>query len=134
MNNINQHIANTKIAMKYWATVPDENVVAGLESFTNDDSVGKPFSCNTIACFGGCVPAMPEFAAMGVKITCTGIPIWGDVFGDEVAIALFGDYSLFNWRGNYENKNLNDKQLVSLRLTNHLKSLLTKKKLINDKV
>lgn len=83
------HLENTKLALKYWLTVPAENVVTGLACWK--DSPGE-HTCGTIACFGGWVPAMPEFAAMGVVTTPGGAPAMpGGLLGTEVADLLFGE-------------------------------------------
>ena len=133
---INTYIANTKIAMKYWATVPDENVVAGLETYFIDGFDETPFSCNTIACFGGWVPAMPEFAAMGVTASDShGVPIFGRSMGSEVAVELFNEETLFaptknsgnfSHNCNYDRtakRDISDHGLVTHRLKEHIKHL-----------
>lgn len=83
------HLENTKLALKYWLTVPPQNVAPGLGSWNRNP--GK-HTCGTIACFGGWVPAMPEFAAMGVTAGIRGEPeMAGMLLASDVAKTLFGE-------------------------------------------
>ena len=83
------HLENAKLAMKYWLTVPPQNVPPDLCAWNY--SPGK-HTCWTIACFGGWVPAMPEFAAMGVTADEFGAPkLPGTSSVSEVANILFGE-------------------------------------------
>lgn len=97
-------LKNCRIALRYWKTVPEKNVYPGLERWIKNSK--KPHNCNTVACFGGWVAAMPEFKAKGVDVEpCYGDvrlrrPRMPDLFGASVANELFGDDTLFNPTGN----------------------------------
>ena len=86
------HLKNCETALRYWATVPDKNVTPGLASFQEFPRGGaEKHTCNTVACFGGWVSAMPEFIAMGVTMGDGGAPSIGQKWGWEVAEELFGE-------------------------------------------
>ena len=71
------NLNNLQIALRYWITVPEKNVVYCLADWNNNSfKSGEPAThdCNTIACFGGWVSGMPEFIAMGVKKSANGSP------------------------------------------------------------
>lgn len=116
---------NTLYAAEMWATIPPDNVAPGLaywrrEVLGDGSRVGlsyrqgleMPHSCNTIACFGGWVSAMPKFQEMGVTVDQTGAPavrldpgthhylqncaIPGEESVDE---ALFGESTMFAAEG-----------------------------------
>lgn len=138
------HLENTKLALKYWLTVPPQNVPPGLCTWNRNP--GK-HTCGTIACFGGWVPAMPEFAAMGVTADEFGAPKVAGYGPTEVANFLFGEVedargnagagTLFEMAGDcaYDgsfDRNVNqydcngDHALVVHRLESHIKYLETK--------
>lgn len=69
MNTANKtkfHLDNSKIALRYWMTVPPENVMPQLGFWFNHRG-NEPVNCGTIACFGGWCSVMPEFVALGVS-------------------------------------------------------------------
>jgi len=121
------HLENTKIARGYWLTVPDENVARDLSFFRDSNRTGK-HTCKTIACFGGWVCAMPEFIAMGVQASASGIPEIGLKYGSRVSSFLFGDFDLFMARGYCEydramKHTSTDHAIVLNRLDMHIAAL-----------
>lgn len=138
------HLENTKIALRYWLTIPDENVVKNLNDYKTyydlEGSVSIKHDCNTIACFGGWIPAMPEFAAMGVTFNeYSGLPILEKLCGYNVAGELFGERTIFcptkvfcanvfgtsfNCKYDHTAKpGISDHKLVTHRLKEHIKRL-----------
>ena len=128
------HLENTQTALRYWLTVPKGNVVKNLENY-RESGTGVKHNHQTIACFGGWVPAMPEFASMGVKLNTVGGPIMGEEFGMGVARELFGKLTLFamkdvdgdsRHRCDYDDTakpGISDHGLVTHRLKEHIKHL-----------
>ena len=98
-----EQLRNCEIALFYWKTVPRGNVIPNLKKWRSRLTSTK-HTCGTIACFGGWLPAMPEFATMGVKSSkFDGAPYIGDDeysrihFGtDNLADHLFGNHQMFN--------------------------------------
>lgn len=124
-----QQIENCRIALRYWATVPNKNVARQLAAFRVEkipSDRNLPHGCNTVACFGGWVPAMPEFAAMGV-ISVNGHPNFGKLTGYSVSKSLFGTHELFSPRGTALGDNtfpgISDHQIVKRRLNLQIKRL-----------
>lgn len=115
------HLKNTKTALRYWLTVPKENVAEELSFYKSDG--GQPHGCGTIACFGGWVPAMPEFAAMGVTFR-QGFPEYKGHSGCGVAMLLFRNGDLFAPASGLESAVCkDDHEIVAERLEAHIKFL-----------
>jgi hypothetical protein len=92
---------NVKTFLRRWAEVPPENVAPELCYFRAPGDRAPP-TCNTLACAGGWLPFMPEFADWGVMPNEDGAPIMpliGLYWVNEVAMELFGRQSLFAGRG-----------------------------------
>ena len=132
------HLENTKIALRRWLTIPDKNVAPRLDSWR----VGlktKEYDCGTIACFGGWIPAMPEFAEMGIIHDENCVPVWpGKTDSPQgLSIRLFG-VSQWEWlglfsavgRNKYDPKNCDEitsHAVVTHRLKSHIKFLEAQK-------
>lgn len=126
------HLKNTELALKYWLTVPSRNVSRGLANWSNA-LPDHPNTCNTIACFGGWIPAMPEFAAMGVRANPIGAPEFRNLRPSDISEVLFGHNALFEMPGDCDYDTVhafNDirtgHQVVRNRLKQHAKFLKTK--------
>lgn len=118
------HAVNTRIALAYWREhVTPEVVAPGL----------KFYKCGTTHCFGGHLPDVPAFQALGVCRSDSGVPIVEDgiaagLYGINLALALFGLRSLFHERGQccYDARTpceATDYELVLSRLYIHLEFL-----------
>jgi hypothetical protein len=134
-------IRNVEIAQFYWKTIPEKNVFERLAGYLVGEhkmdrrerrfAVKKAHNCGTVACFGGWVPAMPEFAAMGVRAVEDGMPYFklkngNELLGGHVAGHLFGSNCLFYSRGECKHDGLyrgSDHALVTRRLEKHLSEL-----------
>jgi hypothetical protein len=113
------HLENCKIFLRRWATVPPANVSRELASWQHTPA--ERHTCNTVACAGGWVPAMPEFAALGVTMGPTGKPCIGDMWGWEVAVALFGAGAegMFDARGDGTDNGTDDDFTAPRVCTDH---------------
>lgn len=94
--------ANLRSALRMWATVPEENVLADLARWRGWPRAGEPErferpDCGTRACFGGWCAWWPEFRAQGVKTDSDGMPIipHRDAGLSSVSTHLFGVSWLF---------------------------------------
>lgn len=136
-------IRNVEIAQSYWKTIPKKNVFERLNRYLRGEhkadvkdrkfAASQSHNCETVACFGGWVPAMPEFAAMGVRAEIWGAPTMRvgsrTLDGSDVAGHLFGKEALFHSRGDCEYDWTfvgSDHALVANRLKKHL-AVLKKK-------
>lgn len=105
------HKKNRKTFLKYWVTIPVENVSPNLAVWSKDESreefltystpypkVVGPHTCKTIACAGGWLSAMPEFVELGVTFNGMGAPQILPKYRtpSKVAAYLFGDENLFD--------------------------------------
>lgn len=90
-----QQRKNRLIFLERWKIIPEENIVKNLAEWQTNVPVTATSTCNTIACAGGWCALMPEFKAMGVRPTTTGMPVLGQYMGDSLADFLFGDAHLF---------------------------------------
>lgn len=96
MKKTPQQIKNLRDALVWWKTVPKENV--NLDTWR--DSGTPPYTCNTIACFGGWCAVQPLLVAQGVFPDGNGIPqMEGINWPANVALRIFGDYFLFSAHG-----------------------------------
>jgi hypothetical protein len=103
-----EKIDNVVTFMFYFRSIPEENVIKNLHYWQPTvwkDGESQAYAkdrvatCGTIACAGGWLPFMPEFAAMGVKMDDQGRPLFdGCYVGADTAEILFGDDRLFNSR------------------------------------
>lgn len=116
-----QQIENCKTFLKYWETVPPKNVVEGL--FVWNGCPEKEYSCGTIACAGGWLPAMPEFAAMGVsRSDFNGAPrLKGLRSPFQIAKFLFGEEQVFAQMADSESGTSHE--VVTKRFKNQLAKL-----------
>lgn len=137
MLTIDQHIANTLLAIKLWRKrVKPEDVYPGLEDFSSD--------CGSLHCFGGHVALWPEFLEQGVYRDSQGGPSVHTSVTDGLFVFgadyLFGEHQLFYIRDNYTMDEcikrlvgreafnaLSDHALVNERLNLHYVRLLLKK-------
>jgi len=103
---IEQKIENCRTFLRYWETIPDENISVDLTNFREDSYPrNTPATCNTIACAGGWLPAMPEFAALGISWAASGSP---NIETEDskisswrtLAYLLFGSHTIFNTMDN----------------------------------
>ncbi len=96
-----QQRKNVEIFLKRWAEVPPKNVISSLHTFRGEEQPETaPHTCDTLACAGGWIPAMPEFAAMGVKVGWNGQPTMSSCADyRDVANELFGNADIFEMRG-----------------------------------
>lgn len=100
---------NATEALKLWRTVPAHNVAPALGTFREGSTRG-PHTCNTVACFGGWLVAMPHFRNLGIAGNKSGSPRFygpvgklivqqyrfaSDIFGDEPDLILFGSKMVF---------------------------------------
>lgn len=104
MKKTPQQIQNLRDALVWWPTVPEANV--DLSSWRDSDT--PPYTCNTIACFGGWCAVQPLLVAQGVTPqSWSGAPVMQDDDGygglgpSGVAIELFGDREMFYARGSH---------------------------------
>lgn len=123
---IRKQIENCQLFLKYWKTVPNENVIPGLRSWNNDEQYFKGHTCNTIACAGGWLTAMPEFVAMGVKADIYGAPQKGEMSTMAISYELFGNEGMFYTRRYFEGNHNTDKEIVTNRFNNQIRTLETK--------
>lgn len=126
------HLNNSEIALKFWMTVPPENVASGL-SFWSAPGDG----CGTISCFGGWCPKIPEFKAMGLRTDGFGAPKHSNMRlfkPSMIAEYLFGDEDMFapshkyveSFGCDYDKtapKDCTDHELVQHRLEQNIKRL-----------
>jgi hypothetical protein len=90
-----QQIQNLKDALVWWKTVPEKSV--DLSSWVDDGT--PPYTCNTIACFGGWCAVQPKLVAQGVYPDDEGCPRTDDeCWPSAVAKTLFGDSRIFAMR------------------------------------
>lgn len=113
-----EQIKNCKTFLKYWKTVPKANVFQCLSWWRSGKDRQSPHTCNTIACAGGWLPAMPEFAAMGVIADWDGSPKLDMLDAHDTSQHLFGTW-LFG--SNYSS--LSDHEEVTRRFTQQIKEL-----------
>lgn len=124
------YLKNCEIFLSYWSTIPTENIAPNLRTWNTEPKA--PHSCKTIACSGGWLPAMPEFAATGVVTVISDFypygvsghqEIPGLRYGADVAEYLFGDSELFQPRsvtlGDSEDPQVSDHECVTRRFTLH---------------
>lgn len=126
-----QQRQNVETFLRYWETVPEANVFPKLAGFRAPNQQTDSADCRTIACAGGWLPFMPEFAAMGVYPDEYGAPLmkvgpkdpWGGMHGYvgpwELARRLFGREYVF--AGRYFHEQGSDKDVVRARFEKLLK-------------
>jgi hypothetical protein len=115
---LQQQIENCRTFLRYWETLPDENIQPNLHIWANH-LVEPKYDCGTIACAGGWLPAMPEFAAMGIVPSKVqgqfGSPVLDTLDALELALLLFGNDRLFSRRSHVEGHDATDKMVVRHR-------------------
>lgn len=130
--NIKEQLQNCETFLKYWETIPEKNVYPGLEKWVEYSTLGidNKHTCNTIACAGGWLPAMPEFAAMGITLDEDGRPSLPIPYHNTpIAHHLFGENTLvipvtLEETTRLKGKVFSEKIIVTNRFKKQIKSLI----------
>lgn len=88
------HLKNCEIALRRWKEVPNSNVIPGLTEWVRNGGKGGPYTCGTIACFGGWFAIMPEFVEMGVTVGSDGRPVYKGMY--DISRHFFGRSDMFS--------------------------------------
>lgn len=90
-----QQLLNLTAAIEFMLTLTPAHILRGMNAWVLDPS--KPLSTKNPACFGGWVPRIPHFAALGVTSNPdVGNPrVGSEVYSADVSQELFGARWLF---------------------------------------